>query len=610
MICQYCNRDKGDVKICPFCHNKAEHLLSAGTVLGNRYIIESVSDENDTAIVYSARDHHLDKPVTVTEYFPRSYCERKSIVKADGFVCISYFRLPADASLADYRFDDSYQQYRIAEVACTDRRFDVGMERLLSAAKTANSFGCPVTDICRENRTVYLITERLDPSHRTELMQRIRAVCSGESIFIASFVKDQDADKSRQEVSKTTASVPKHETKPKAEPQVVKEPEKESFQGVMVGQKKSDANQTKTAPKTAGANTQMSANNTASEQAAAAKESKGGEYGGIVKLLAILVFSGTLCLDYLILVPKRAHWLAFDLDERIAIIVILILLNVLSVVVLRKVYTPYLDKKRVSVIVGAVIMAVYLGVVIPAVWQWDENPAQVDTPAKITVTETDDNAKAFQAMTDDLFESVDLTGYQYNSYYFNDGANYKSDTAQNGNHYDTELKKAEHQDCQLDSEVTIDSMTITIGKTTVQELLDYGFTKSIDMEMEANSEKDQSVYLYTAKKEIVYVSVSKTGDDPYKAVIQEMAVFGSDWSDSAETDFSYHGVSLSDSISAVVDHLGSPSTYSILSMTSEKNIELTFYSFSSDADIRFLHIRFAYDASSKEYKLDYFSISK
>ena len=154
MICQNCQRDKGDVVVCPYCHvGKVEpfkpHHLPAGTIIGGRYEIRAVLGEGGFGITYLACDIKLDKKVALKEYFPHGFSYRNSTAQNSGEVIVS-----GDAAV-----------------------FEHGMKRFLSEAKTLGKFsGQPgiveVSDYLEENHTAYLVMEYLDGTTLRDYLEK------------------------------------------------------------------------------------------------------------------------------------------------------------------------------------------------------------------------------------------------------------------------------------------------------------------------------------------------------------------------------------------------------------------------------------------------------
>lgn len=142
MICNNCHRDKGDEKICPYCHVGnvkpfQPHHLPAGMIVGGRYEVRGVLGEGGFGITYLACDIKLEKIVALKEYFPHGFSYRNTAAESSEVIV---------SGNADV--------------------FERGMRRFLSEAKTLAKFsGQPgiveVSDYLEENHTAYLVMEYL-----------------------------------------------------------------------------------------------------------------------------------------------------------------------------------------------------------------------------------------------------------------------------------------------------------------------------------------------------------------------------------------------------------------------------------------------------------------
>ena len=80
--CMQCMRPNGGTAVCPHCGHvsgekpQAAHVLRAGTILKDQYLLGEPLGQGGFGITYIARDLNLDIRVAVKEYFPNGYANR------------------------------------------------------------------------------------------------------------------------------------------------------------------------------------------------------------------------------------------------------------------------------------------------------------------------------------------------------------------------------------------------------------------------------------------------------------------------------------------------------------------------------------------------------
>ena len=164
MICRNCNREIGGAAVCPYCRAQqsgpaAPHHLCPDTIIGGRYLIQSVLGEGGFGITYVGRDLRLDHIIAVKEYFPHGFSYRNNAVGNEIYVSTEE----------------------------NSEFFIHGREQFLKEARTLARFTAEpgvvsVTDYLEENNTAYLIMEFLEGVTLEEYL-RMYGVLSADEAF-------------------------------------------------------------------------------------------------------------------------------------------------------------------------------------------------------------------------------------------------------------------------------------------------------------------------------------------------------------------------------------------------------------------------------------------
>lgn len=224
----------------------------------------------------------------------------------------------------------------------------------------------------------------------------------------------------------------------------------------------------------------------------------------------------------------------------------------------------------------------------------DETVTATEKPTMFPIDEDTDEAREFEKTVTYLMENVDLSGYDL----YED-----KDT---GKHYytyddpyqvDTTWTLADSEYADLPAYITImgiqdekDSLKITIGKDTLQDLLDAGCEyRLMDKDDLKSSSESQYVWLdYKGKSITVYLAPT-VGIKPENARIAEISLYGL-----KKSAYDYEGAD-TDSIRSLVSSLGIPTSYFI--GTSDIYVG---YRLSEDTDVSF-HYSFD-DSDVPEFK--------
>lgn len=144
MLCYNCMHDKGDDLICPYCQvmsipDPLPHQMLPGSTLGERYIIGRVLGEGGFGITYIGHDTVLQITVAIKEYYPYGFSHRDN----------TYGNQVSVSSSDHYDF------------------FQSGKKRFLYEAQNLARFNnepgiVSIINFLEENNTAYIIMEYLD----------------------------------------------------------------------------------------------------------------------------------------------------------------------------------------------------------------------------------------------------------------------------------------------------------------------------------------------------------------------------------------------------------------------------------------------------------------
>lgn len=155
MFCYHCMKEiLAESKSCPFCAGipnqpNPQHLLAAGAVLFNRYVVGNTMSESGSVVTYAGLDSRSNNRVVIKEYYPSGHAERRNA--ASNTVIIS---APQDEN----HFADGKNEF---------------MRKAISLSRFSDEpHFVTILDYFIENNTAYMVTAFLDGSTLAQAIQK------------------------------------------------------------------------------------------------------------------------------------------------------------------------------------------------------------------------------------------------------------------------------------------------------------------------------------------------------------------------------------------------------------------------------------------------------
>ena len=237
---------------------------------------------------------------------------------------------------------------------------------------------------------------------------------------------------------------------------------------------------------------------------------------------------------------------------------------------------PEKRRKRRRILIAVIvciIAAVGLAFAIPPAYNAIRESAILNAETTYTgsghfhIDNTVKNALRLESTANYLYDTLPEWNYSFNEESLeNDSSGYTKVTTGNmeyavkDDRHVTYFIDPDAADADADAAITLDDVSVTVGETTLGELLDKGFTYKSDHDIpDADKDQEQRQYLMYNGSEYQFM-LEPTGSDVEKAVIISAYPLGAGnpYHSEDSNKFTYTGFDQDADITQVVDRLGCP----------------------------------------------------